>query len=310
MKRVNWSKASEEAKLHYRDTLNTKLRSVEVPDCVQCEDLHCTLHTEQLEEYTMNIMETVEMSARECLPTTGGSSTQGKSDIIPGWSEYVKPYSEDSNFWYAIWLSAGKPNQGHLYDAMMKSKCQYKYAVRRLKRANQSIQNDKFVQGVLGGGVDIFSEIKKFRGVTRNCSSRIDDQVGSKNIANRFADIYSELYSRHEHGADFEEMVADIDAKVENDSIADLDKLNISVVKKALKLMKSGKNDAIFDFQSDCITCESEELVIHLTNMLRSFVSHGTVPYFILVCSLLPLVKDNLLISPPATTTGQLHLAA
>ena len=88
----------------------------------------------------------------------------------------------------------------------MKSKCQYKYAVRRLKRANQSIQNDKFVEGLLGGGLNIFQEIRKFRGKTRNCSSRIDNEVGAKNIANHFANIYSELYSRHEHGPEFEQM--------------------------------------------------------------------------------------------------------
>ena len=35
-------------------------------------------------------------------------------------------------------------------------------------------------------------------------------------------------------------------------------------------------------------------LANHLANMLRMFVSHGMVPYFILVCTLLPLVKDNL----------------
>ena len=37
-----------------------------------------------------------------------------------------------------------------------------------------------------------------------------------------------------------------------------------------------------------------DALVKHLTNMIRAFVVHGNVPYFILVCTLLPLVKDNL----------------
>ena len=36
------------------------------------------------------------------------------------------------------------------------------------------------------------------------------------------------------------------------------------------------------------------ELILHLTNLLRLFVSHGTVPHFLLLCTLLPLVKDNL----------------
>ena len=90
------------------------------------------------------------MSAKACLPSTGGSCKTGKSDITPGWSDYVKPYCEDSKFWYSTWLSAGKPDQGPLHETMKKSKCQYKYAVRRLKRANESIQNDKFVSGVVG----------------------------------------------------------------------------------------------------------------------------------------------------------------
>ena len=36
------------------------------------------------------------------------------------------------------------------------------------------------------------------------------------------------------------------------------------------------------------------ELVYHLTNLLKLYVSHGLVPYILLLCTLLPLVKDNL----------------
>ena len=107
----------------------------------------------------------------------------------PGWTEYVKPFSEESKFWCSVWLSAGKPGHGSLYDVMRDPKRQYSYAVRRLKKANDNIQNDQCVQAILRGGVDMFTKIKKFRGKTGNCSSRIDDQVGSKNIADRFADI-------------------------------------------------------------------------------------------------------------------------
>ena len=35
-------------------------------------------------------------------------------------------------------------------------------------------------------------------------------------------------------------------------------------------------------------------LVEHLTNLLKSFIVHGSVPYLVLICTLLPLVKDNL----------------
>ena len=33
-----------------------------------------------------------------------------------------------------------------------------------MKRANDKIQNDKFVQSIIKGGVNIFDEIRKYRG--------------------------------------------------------------------------------------------------------------------------------------------------
>ena len=66
------------------------------------------------------------------------------------------------------------------------------------------------------------------------------------------------------------------------------------VVKQGLSRMKGSKSDVNFNFQSDCLINGPPELVTHLTNLLRLFISHGVVPYFILVCSLLPLLKDTL----------------
>ena len=68
---------------------------------------------------------------------------------MPGWNEYVRPYQEVSKFWYGLWRAAGAPNNGELYDTMKRFKMQYKYAVRRLKRGMEGIQNDKFLNGVL-----------------------------------------------------------------------------------------------------------------------------------------------------------------
>ena len=291
-KRVNWDKASDQAKIKYQETLADRLGKVIVPTCIQCTDVHCIAHTEELEEYTMDILEAVECSAAECLPSTGGGN--GKSLIIPGWSEYVKPFCDESKFWYSVWLSAGQPQEGSLFSVMRDSKLQYKYAVRRLKRANQKIQNDKFLQGVVNGGTNIFKEIKKFRGTSMNCSSRIDGEVGSKNIANKFADIYSQLYNTHEHGPELEQLSMNVNAGVLENSVIHAERITADLVRRALGSMKSAKSDAIFNFQSDCLINGPDALVTHLTNMIRACVIHGNVPYFILVCTLLPLVKDNL----------------
>ena len=66
------------------------------------------------------------------------------------------------------------------------------------------------------------------------------------------------------------------------------------VIKDALNLMKAKKNDNIFNITSDFYIHGLPQLILHLTNLVRLFLSHGSVPFIVLLCTLLPLVKDNL----------------
>ena len=293
-KRVNWSKSSKEAKELYVNTLTNKLDTIDIPDCVTCRNVHCTQHMQQMEEYTMSILETVEAAAKECLHSTGAA--RANASVVPGWTQYVKPFSDESKFWCATWHSAGQPRAGPLYEIMLHSKSQYKHAIRRLKRANDKIQNDKFVQSLLSGGAktNIFQAIRKYRGNCRGYSSRIDGEIGSHQIASRFANIYSELYNQHRSDDKLDEIEENIDSTIGENSLADVDRVTVDVVQRAIKQLKSGKGDSKFNIQSDCITNGPPALTIHLTNLLKSFILHGTVPYFVLTCTLLPLVKDNL----------------
>ena len=269
------------------------MNSLPLPECLNCQDLHCNTHSSSLEDYTTDVLQAVESTSKECLPSTGGGN--GAANLTkPGWAEYVKPFCDESKFWHSVWQSYGSPNTGPLYENMKGSKGQYKYAVRRLQRVNDKIQNDKFVHSILRGGVNIFSEIKKFRGSSKQCSSRIDEEIGASNIASHFANIYSGLYNQSEHGQPFEDMCASINNNVGRDSTEQIERIDEDLVAKALKMMKSNKNDALLDFQSDCLTNGPPELVHHLTNLLKLYVSHGLVPYILLLCTLLPLVKDNL----------------
>ena len=248
-----------------------------------------------MEEYTMSIMETMEAVAIECLHSAGGGSpNKGVHDTVQGWTQYVKPFCEESKFWHATWYSAGQPRVGPLHDIMVYSKRQYKHAVRRLKRANEKIQNDKFVQSLLSGGSNIFKEIKKFRGKYQTYSSRIDDKVGAQNIAGKFADIYSQLYNQHNTDNNLDSIEEQIKMNIAANSLADIDRITPTVVNRVLKQMKGGKSDAMFNVQSDCLVNGPESLIVHLTNLLKTFLVHGRVPYFVLICTLLPLVKDKL----------------
>ena len=70
--------------------------------------------------------------------------------------------------------------------------------------------------------------------------------------------------------------------------------VNEELIKEALKKMKSGKGDVQFNYSSDCLINSPDILHSHLANLFRMFLIHGQVAIILLLCSLIPIVKDNL----------------
>ena len=114
--------------------------------CSSCCDVTCQQNTHHIsiENYTLDVLEAMESAGHECLPLVVTKQKRGKS-TIPGWNEHVKPFSEESKFWYQMWLSAGRPIGGDIFTNMKLSKKNFKFAVRRLKRCQDRLQNEKFL---------------------------------------------------------------------------------------------------------------------------------------------------------------------
>ena len=288
---LSWKKSTDDDKNNFYESLKDKINNVDVPDSITCKDINCSNHMDELETYCMDVLQSIENSAKETLLLSGGNLN--KERTVPGWNQNCKIPKEQSIFWHSIWKSAGSPNKGALYDVMLHTKYQYEYAARRLKRAKDKIQNDKFIEGVSNGNVNIFKEIKKFRVTTKMCSSVVDSQTGSQNISNKFAEIYSNLYSQSDS---VDTDLINLKNKTNND-IGDntevIDKINESLIKEAINRMKVEKSDVMFEFSSDCIINAPEEIYTHIANMFKSFLVHGNVSYFLLLCTLIPIVKDN-----------------
>ena len=289
----SWAKANDEQKLAFQETLDNMLQSTIMSVvCLGCQTLNCQNHSEDIDAYTTSICEALDVAAVTNLPATGeGNKRQRKG--VPGWNEYVKPYQEDNNFWHGVWKAAGCPNVGDLHTQYQTSKMQYKYAIRRLKRVKDRIQSNKFVDQLMNGNVNIFNEIKKFRGHTNNLSSCVDGHSSSDEISEHFAEIYSELYSRHNLES-LETFRVGLESRINQDLIIDLDRVNHQTVKEALTKLKSGKSDVMFQFGSDCLINGTDSLIDHVTNLFKWFFRTGRIPPFLLMCTLVPIIKDNL----------------
>ena len=126
-------------------------------------DVQCTVHKEEIDDYVQEVLGHIESASWEFLPVSGGGVKKpNKSEHMPGWNTFVKPYAEDNKWWFSMWKLMGSPTSGHIYHMMRTSKLQYKYAVRRLKRASDNIKNNLLVNSLMEGDANIFLKFEKW----------------------------------------------------------------------------------------------------------------------------------------------------
>ena len=65
-------------------------------------------------------------------------------------------------------------------------------------------------------------------------------------------------------------------------------------MKKAALHLNSNKSDPNFAYSSDCIKNGPDSLYQHLAVVLQSFLIHGHVTVFLLLATLVPIIKDKL----------------
>ena len=175
---------------------------------------------------------------------------------------------------------------------MKQSKNSYHYAVRRLKKKNNELVNNKFVEAALNNKIDIFKEIKNLRGSSDKGASTIDGHSDPVSISNHFSSIYKDLFNSVPSDDKVNDLLGMINEEIKNDE--DIEVIALVDDNLVKEKMKSGKSDCTFDFGSDAFLHASDILAGPLSFMFKSFLIHGFVPIFLLICSLVPIVKDKL----------------
>ena len=287
-----WNKAKPENMEAYISELEHLLSQVEIPvDTTQCNNVHCDnpIHKVDCDIYAMEIMECISKSVENNIPYTSTSDRKA----VPCWTEHVKPYKEDAKFWYAVWLSAGRPQNNNLHRIMKNTRNKYNYALRRIKRSESALRKDKFVQDCLSGNVNnVLKEIKKMRNQNRT-SDIIDGKSGNANIATHFKEKYSGIYNTHKDKDQVNIIRNNICGNISPTDISEINKINPDLLIKVINKMKLGKNDVSFDWRSNALKIGRNVLAPHLSALLRSFYVHGHVTDVLLKCALVPIVKDQ-----------------
>ena len=290
-----WHKADDLDLQKYIHELHSNLSNISIDDeILTCHDVHCDnpYHKELSDDYCLDILDSITKSVGDNIPM---SAANKKKNIIPGWNEEVKKTQEDARFWHAVWMSAGKPMNTELHRLMKHTRNQFHFAVRRVKRKEAEIRNNKFVKCCLDNNVqDLLGEIKKMRGRPDKNSEVIDGKSAESDISHHFSEIYETLYTSVESTGNLQDLINDITSEIHDNSIQYVDKITGDLIKHCLEKLKKSKSDVEYDWGSDALLYGADVLAEPLAKMFRIFITHGHISKFLLLCSLVPIVKDPL----------------
>lgn len=305
-RRPAWYKASEQEKHIYTNMLDDKIRSLIRPAALSCNNVTCTCpkHTLDRDSYVLDLMSLAIETSHQVIPLSRGSAkSEDKSEksscALPGWKEMVAPQKNDSLFWHAVWISAGKPNSGELFNVMKHARSKYHYAVRRAERSVAALRAASLKEAAASGDMALIAELKRNLGKPKGeqeVPESLEGEVTEDGILTKFRDLYSELYN----SAGTEDEVGKIKLELESlvtskcsNSENEVSKITGEAVKKACARMKPGKCDVTEAYTSDLFLNAPDSLFEELAAVFRSFLVHGTVSLQILSCAFLPLFKGG-----------------
>ena len=75
----------------------------------------------------------------------------------------MEPYRQASNVAYRTWIAHGKPRQGPVHKSKLATHAQYKYAVRRVKRASELYNARGLFAAAMEGDCQLLKEMKRVR---------------------------------------------------------------------------------------------------------------------------------------------------
>ena len=136
VRRPAWYKATEDEKNEYTSLLEEKLAHIIPPASLNCSDVTCEQgeHSADKDRHVLDVMCAIMEASHECIPLSSTARQAGKRENLPGWKENVAPAKKDALFWHSVWMSAGRPTSGGLYQVMRWTRNKFHYAVRRAKR--------------------------------------------------------------------------------------------------------------------------------------------------------------------------------
>ena len=293
---IDWNKATIENINNYKKQLDYYLIQFNIPSCViNCNNLFCNDHDNIITEKVDEILDIMTLCAELTIPI---KKITNEPKGIPGWNEFVKPYKNKSIFCHELWVSAGKPTSGQLFNDRKNARYKYHWAIKQVKKNKESIILNKTAHQLTHKSFnEFYKTIKKLKGNTKVSATVIDNKCTEEDIADNFRSIYSSLYNsiQDKNLKSTKNKINNLIKTKCNHKLCNNNCLKISseTIKNAIKCLNNGKNDETYDIFSDnfihATDLTYEILCLLITVMLR----HGTASEVLNKSIIIPIPKNK-----------------
>ena len=293
--RTAWHKATDRHLNNYSSDLFGRLNRIDLScAALQCTDVHCKEHGQELVDIYNFIINSHLECADEHIPKSGGSQSERAntgSSNVPGWNEFVKDLYEESLFWHSAWVHQGRPHDGDFFEARKLARSRYHLAVRRCKNDEDKLRMERMAEALVANNSrNFWLEAKKFKGSSNSFPRKVDDAQCQEDIADLFKEKYSALYNSVSYdSAEYEELQRQVAADIQPGTCFVFE---ASSILKELKCLKAGKDGGPEVVSSDhIINGPIVKLSEVLARLFTALVAHGVCPPSLAAGTLSPIPK-------------------
>jgi hypothetical protein len=212
---------------------------------------------------------------------------------MPYWGSRVKDKKDEAMFWQSLWKDCGKPSSGIVYELKKKTKLQYHYAVRKLKKNSESLRKKRMAEALLvNNHRDFWNEVKKVSGNKIAASTNICGKTNVFDIATIFAEKYKYLYNSVPSSKKFMQKLKHKIKEISNDANFTTMMVSEMDILKAMKHLKHDKSDDNGALFSSHILYASYRLYKYIADLFNVMTVHGYIPVCLLNSNIISIPKD------------------
>ncbi len=290
--KVRWNKLTANELDSYKMASHKLLREM-VTDysLIECRDPNCINqeHTRAIDKLYSDIVATLHLASE----SHQSRHSHDKSQQVPGWNEYCKELHSIARDAFLLWRRNGSPRSGPVFEAMSRSRAQFKRTLRQCRADEERLKSDSIAKKLLLSDMKQFwnevnSDIGKNVNLTTNT---INGVTGSVNICNMWKDHFSNLLNSYTNKTYKKSVIRSCSHINENDHSNVL--INVGSVLECIKGLKKGKTPGSDNISSEHLIYADAILGFYLSCLFNGMITHGYLPTQFMDTTIITLVKDK-----------------